>query len=120
MPATSDASATVRPDAGSAAGAGSVGPDEESRAQMVLPEIMTSRYAPDLVTDLKALRGRPITLDASSVRQIGTLCLQALISARRTWKVDGYDFRMSGASEEMAKRWTLFGLPPDEIAERAG
>lgn len=87
---------------------------------MILPEVMTSRYAPDLVTDLKALRGRPITLDASSVRQIGTLCLQVLISARHTWKMDGYDFRISGASEEMTKRWTLFGLPPGEIAERAG
>lgn len=87
---------------------------------MILPEIMTSRYASDLASDLKVLRGHPITLEASSVRQIGTLCLQVLISARSTWQSDGYDFRVSGASEELAKRWTLFGLPPSEIVERVG
>jgi chemotaxis protein CheX len=117
--AAPDASATVRPDAGPAACAGGFRQDEE-RAQIALPEIMTSRYAPDLAAALKALRGRPITLDASSVRQIGTLCLQVLISARQTWKSDGHDFRMSGAPEEMTRRWTLFGLPTGEIAERAG
>lgn len=120
MPATPDAFATEPPGPGSTAWADGLRNDEEGHARMRLPEIMTSRHAPGLAADLKSLRGRPIILDASSVRQIGTLCLQVLISASRTWKVDGHDFRMSGASEEMAKRWELFGLPPGEYAEHAG
>lgn len=120
MSATPDGSTAVGTDAGPGAHAGCIPPPGGDRARMILPEIMTSRYASDLMTGLKNLRGRPITVDASSVRQIGTLCLQVLISARHTWRSDGHDFRMSGASEEMAKRWTLFGMPQGEITECAG
>lgn len=120
MSATPDDPATAGSDAGPGACADGAPQHEGDHAQMVLPEIMTSRYASDLATGLKDLRGRPLTVDASSVRQIGTLCLQVLISARHTWSSDGYDFRMSGASEEMARRWTLFGMPQGEITECAG
>ena len=94
--------------------------DEGNVALVVLPATMTSRYASDLVGNLQAMRGRPIALDASSVQQIGSLCLQVLISARNTWRADGQAFRVMCASEEMAKQWKLFGMAPGKTIECGG
>lgn len=89
-------------------------------ARVILPATLTSRYASDLLDDLRALRGQPLSLDASSVQQIGALCLQVLLSARETWSADGQPFSMTDVSEEMARRWSLFGLPPGQAVECEG
>lgn len=86
-------------------------------AQVTLPPVMTSRYATELLGDLQAMRGQPISLDASSVQKIGALCLQVLLSAHRTWTADGLPFCMTGTSEALASRCKLFGLPLGESVE---
>lgn len=88
--------------------------------RMVLPESLTSRHAGDLFSELQASRGQAIVIDATAVRQVGTLCLQVLASARRTWISEGLDFRLSGASEDLSKQWELFGLPVGEFMECVG
>lgn len=80
-------------------------------AKVTLPPFMTSRYATELLGDLQAMRGRSISLDASSVQKIGALCLQVLSSGHKTWTADGLPFGMTGVSEQMASRCKLFGLP---------
>lgn len=85
--------------------------------RMVLPESLTSRHAGDLFSELQALRGQAIVIDATAVRQVGTLCLQVLASARRTWTSEGLDFQLSGASEDLSKQWKLFGLPVGKFVE---
>ncbi|WP_339872812.1 STAS domain-containing protein [uncultured Brevundimonas sp.] len=79
--------------------------------QVILPESLSSRQATELFGELVALRGRAIVIDATAVRQVGTLCLQILASARRTWMSDGLDFRMRGVPEGLSEQWQLFGLP---------
>lgn len=85
--------------------------------RMILPEALTSRQAADLFSEFQTLRGSSVLIDATAVRQVGTLCLQVLASACRTWKSEGLEFRMSGSSEVLSKQWKLFGLPVGEFAE---
>lgn len=63
------------------------------------------------------MRGQPISLDAALVQKVGSLCLQVLLSAHKTWAADGQPFSMSDASGDMARRWKLFGLPLGESVE---
>lgn len=92
------------------AGADAVRQSGGGITQVSLPPLMTSRFAPELLGDLQAVRGQTISLDASSVQKIGTLCLQVLLSGHKTWTADGLPFCMTGASEEVASRCKLFGL----------
>ncbi len=88
------------------------GPQSRAKvAQVILPPVMTSRFAAQLLGDLQAMRGQPISLDSSSVQKIGALCLQVLLSGHKTWTADGLPFGMTGVSEQMASRCKLFGLP---------
>lgn len=89
-------------------------------AHLTLPPTLTSRYASALIGEFQALRGQSIAVDASSVQQVGSLCLQVLISARNTWKADGQAFRVTAASDEMTRRWSLFGMPPGMTVEYGG
>jgi chemotaxis protein CheX len=68
-----------------------------------LPEVLDLRAAAPLASEFLALRGRPVSVDASGVRRIGGQCLQVLLSAAVTWETDGHSFgfaAMSGAFEE--------------------
>ena len=60
---------------------------------------------------LVSLRGGPIEIDASQVERLGGLCLQVLLSARRTWAADGQSARLSQTSPAFDDAWTLFGAP---------
>lgn len=92
----------ARADAGPAIG--------EGRHRIALTASLTSRHAPRLFDELQALRGGPVVIDVSAVRQVGTLCLQVLASAHRTWAADGLEFRMSGNTGALSKEWRMFGL----------
>lgn len=61
---------------------------EPSTATYKLPEKLTTATAPKLFEDLGGLRGEALTIDASEVKFLGGLCLQVLISARKTWAKD--------------------------------
>jgi chemotaxis protein CheX len=45
-----------------------------------------------LVQALQARRGAPLEVDASGVAEIGTPCLQILLSAARSWRGDRQTF----------------------------
>lgn len=109
--------AAVATDLSTEGGASACLQSGDNIAQVDLPPLMTSGYAAELIGNLQTMRGRPIALDASSVQKAGALCLQVLLSARKTWKADGQPFCMTGVSEEMASRWQLFGLPLGESVE---
>jgi chemotaxis protein CheX len=85
-----------------------------------LPPVMDLRSAGPLARDLLALRGRPVSLDASGVERLGGLGLQVLISARLTWLADELDFTLTGASEAFRADCARLGGPVfDEFDEAA-
>ena len=78
----------------------------------VLPEVVDLVAVTPLRSDLIALRGEDVEIDASAVQRIGGLGVQLLLSAAATWRREGRAFstvRRSPAYEE-ALRLTGAGL----------
>ena len=74
-----------------------------------LPAAMDGRSAGPLTRNLLALRGRPLSLDASGVERLGGLGLQVLLSARLTWRFDRIDFALVDASDAFRAQCALLG-----------
>ena len=67
--------------------------------------------AAPLAAELLALRGSDLEVDASAVRRMGALCLQVLLSARASWRDDGFAFAITGVSAEFTAVLDLLGAP---------
>ena len=74
-----------------------------------LPAVLDIRAAGTLRDDLLALRGSDIILDGGEVERIGGLCLQVLISARKTWDADGKWFALNPASAALNEQLAAYG-----------
>lgn len=91
-----------------AASAGMVSRSGEPR-HVHLTEILDLKAAAPLRDEILAARGGALRLDASRVQRLGGLCLQVLLSAQRTWQVDGASLRIADPSPEFQEALTLFG-----------
>lgn len=69
-------------------------------------------HAAALRNDLLALRGRPLTIDASAVERLGGLGLQVILAARKTWEEDGQSLTLASASDAFTAQWIAFGADP--------
>jgi chemotaxis protein CheX len=86
---------------------------------MIAQDVATLRLEPMLDLNaaeplrraLSELRGQAVNVDASQVSRLGGLCLQVLISARKTWAEDGRSFRLDGGSPEFTEQVSVFGNP---------
>ena len=89
--------------------------------QLTLDAILDLRAATPLVDALKAKRGAPIDLDASQVERLGALCLQVLLSAKKTWDADDQPLTLSAPSETFLENLSTLGVSPSafEIEEVA-
>ena len=85
-------------------------------AVLALPAVLDLRAAGSLKTDLLALRGRPVVLEAGAVERLGGLCLQILLAARNTWAADGHSLTVGGDAGAFSEQWAAFGAPPLEPA----
>lgn len=82
---------------------------------VTLPAIVDVRAAEPLKAELLALRGQPVTIDASAVDRLGGLGLQVLMSAVRTWHADGQVLIFINVSEAMTEQWQGFGAPLNDL-----
>lgn len=76
---------------------------------MQLPETLDLNAAEPLRQALAEQRGHPVMLDGSQVTRLGGLCLQVLLSARKTWADDGQEFRLEQCSPELFEHLRLLG-----------
>lgn len=60
-----------------------------------LPEKLDFDAARALHAELLALRGRPISIDGTSVRSGGTLAAQILLAAARDWRATDLPFTLA-------------------------
>ena len=81
-------------------------------AVLALPAVLDIRAAEPLQANLMAVRGQPVTLDASQVERLGGLCLQVLLSARCTWAADGHDLTLAPDNAAFTDQWAAFGATP--------
>ena len=78
---------------------------------LILAEVLDLNAAEPLKAELLALRGHPLTLDASGVERLGGLCLQILLSARKTWAADGVNLNLGSVSQYWTEQWAALGAP---------
>ena len=74
-----------------------------------LPAILDLKEAKLLADQLKAVRGRPLKLDASRVERLGGLCLQVLLSAQNTWAADNLPIAVVNSSPAFTDALVAFG-----------
>ena len=78
---------------------------------LTLAPVLDLNAAEPLKAELLARRNQELTLDASGVERLGGLCLQVLLSARRSWAADGVNLKLGPVSESFADQWAAFGAP---------
>jgi chemotaxis protein CheX len=81
------------------------------KTRFALPAQLDTAGAAALAAELTALRGRPLTLDASAVERVGALGLQVLLSARVTWARDGEKLAVERPSPALSAAFVQAGLP---------
>lgn len=81
-----------------------------------LPAVLDLRAAKPLADALLALRGRPLTVDASRVEKLGGQCVQVLLSAARTWDAQGGDLKVADASPAFVSGLRILGLSPAHLS----
>ncbi|NBB66228.1 STAS domain-containing protein [Pseudomonas sp. ODNR1LW] len=78
---------------------------------IVLAPVLDMNAAEPLKAEVLAKRGQAVTLDASNVERLGGLCLQVLLSAKKTWAADGAELKIEPQSEGFSEQWAAFGAP---------
>jgi chemotaxis protein CheX len=76
---------------------------------VTLGDALDMTAAGPLTKELLAVRGKPVSLDASGVRRLGGQCLQVLLSAQTTWAADGQAFEIVEPSPEFSDGLALMG-----------
>ena len=76
---------------------------------VTLGDALDMTAAGPLAKELLAVRGKPVSLDASNVRRLGGQCLQVLLSAQSTWTADGQPFEIVEPSPEFTEGLALMG-----------
>ncbi len=75
-----------------------------------LPSSLDLPAARPLAAALLERRGKPITIDASAVGQVGAQCVQVLLSAQRTWQADGVSLSIVNCAARMIEDLKLIGI----------
>jgi anti-anti-sigma regulatory factor len=85
-------------------------PRSDGECVLRLPNSLDLPAARPLAAALLERRGRPITIDASAVGQVGAQCVQVLLSAKRTWQADGVSLSIVNCAARMIEDLKLIGL----------
>lgn len=83
---------------------------------LVLDEVLDIGAARPLTEALKARRGADLEVDASGVRRLGGLCLQALLAADAAWAADGRRLVIAAPSLGFTEALDLMGAPCAQAA----
>jgi chemotaxis protein CheX len=96
--------------AATASPAPAAAPRGDAAAVLRLPPSLDLPAARPLAAALIERRGKPITIDASAVGQIGAQCVQVLLSAKRTWDADGVSLSIVNCAARMIEDLKLIGI----------
>jgi chemotaxis protein CheX len=75
-----------------------------------LASVLDLNEASSLKDGLLAVRGKPVTIDASAVERLGAQCAQVLMAAAKAWEKDGKPFTFGKVSDPFAKTMQLIGV----------
>jgi chemotaxis protein CheX len=95
--------------------------DAKGRTVISLDESLDVTHAASLARAFMTARGKDILVDASRVNHLGAQCSQILLSAKRTWALDGHVMRVGNPSPAFNECFRLLGLtsllPIEEILQ---
>lgn len=80
-----------------------------------LAAVLDLNEASTLRGKLVGLRGNNVVIDASSVERAGTLCVQVIMAAAKTWDEDKLSFTFSKVSDAFHKTMQLIGVNIDHL-----
>ncbi|PST27317.1 STAS domain-containing protein [Mesorhizobium plurifarium] len=80
-----------------------------ARKTLKLAPVLDLNEATALHERLLALKGGALAIDASGVERIGTLCVQVLMAAARSWEEDRLSFTFAEVSDAFIKTTRLIG-----------
>lgn len=80
-----------------------------------LDNVLDLNAAGSLHSKLMALRGSNLAIDATGVERVGTLCIQVLMSAAKTWEEEKKSLTFSGMSDALMKTMQLSGVNYDHM-----
>ncbi|MBM9594386.1 STAS domain-containing protein [Roseitranquillus sediminis] len=72
-----------------------------------------------LADELRGQRGADLDLDAAASRHIGSLAVQVIVSAARTWAASGHALRLVNVSDACVEQLGLLGFTPEGLVEGA-
>ena len=80
-----------------------------------LAAVLDLNEASTLRGKLVGLRGSNVVVDASAVERAGTLCIQVIMAAAKTWDKDKMSFTFSKVSDAFQKTMQLIGVNIDHL-----
>ncbi len=89
--------------------------EKDSVSRLVLEPRLAAEDAAAFVQSLQTFRGKPLELDASQVAEIGTPCLQVLLSAMVSWRADGQTCAVVEPSDALLAVIGHLGLDLDAL-----
>jgi chemotaxis protein CheX len=80
-----------------------------------LAAVLDLNEASALRGKLVSMRGSNLKIDAAGVERMGTLCVQVLMAAAKTWDEDKLSFTFSKVSDAFQKTMQLIGVNIDHL-----
>ncbi|TJZ90344.1 STAS domain-containing protein [Paracoccus gahaiensis] len=80
-----------------------------------LPGTLDRKATSELARSLLELRGSHAALDGAGVERLGALAVEALISARKQWQVDGRELRITNPSPAFLAALEALGADLDML-----
>jgi len=84
-------------------------------AALTLPDRLDISSCQALLPRLVELRAQDLEADGSSVKHIGAVGAQFLLSAKNSWDKDAASFVVRGLSEALLDSVVELGLTPEQI-----
>lgn len=76
---------------------------------MELSKILDLVAAPALLESFMQKRGEDIAVNAEQVQRLGAQCFQILLSAKKTWGIEGHSFHLDNPSPAFLEAVELMG-----------
>jgi anti-anti-sigma regulatory factor len=86
-------------------------------AQFQLPAKLNTAASEALFEAFQAHRGAALQVDAAQVTHLGTLCVQVLLSAQKTWDADQQELHISDCSNAFIADLDRLGIPKHLFVE---
>jgi chemotaxis protein CheX len=90
-------------------------PQEAMPSTVQLPSNLDLTAAQGLAGAFLAKRGCALLVEAHAVQRVSTQCIQVLLSAASTWRVDGVPLRILKPSPELVEAIGLIGIKPSDL-----